>query len=222
MIPPKDAPKLGDYGNILRRHWTVLLCAVVLSTGMGWVSFQKQTPTYQANTLVLITAPGDATTLDAVYGQIVAESRILSYQLLARSNRVTQRTIDQLDLTETTDGLASRISILPTSTPFLNIVVTGTDPDDSRRVADGVTASLIAVSHEMAQVDTAGTELVQVDQAGPAKRQGSPTESMIKAGVLGFVVSFFLVLALGLIEDRLLGRRQVERVVNETAEARAE
>jgi capsular polysaccharide biosynthesis protein len=222
MIPPKDAPKLRDYGHILRRHWLVLLCAVVLSTGTGWVSWHERTPIYEANALVLITAPGDATTLDAIYGQIVAESRILSYQLLARSNRVTQRTIDQLDLAETTDGLAARISIAPTSTPLLNITVTGTDPEDTRRVADGVTASLTAVSHEMAQVDTAGTELVQVDQAGPAKRQGSLTESMIEAGVLGFVVSFFLVLAWGLIEDRLLGRRQLERVVDDAAGARAE
>ena len=83
---------------------------------MGWVSWHERTPIYQANTMVLITAPGDATTLDAIYGQIVAESRILSYQLLARSDRVTQRTIDQLDLAETTDGLAARISIAPTST----------------------------------------------------------------------------------------------------------
>ena len=51
MIPPKDAPKLRDYGNILRRHWLVLLCAVVLSTGVGWVSWHEQTPIYQSNTI---------------------------------------------------------------------------------------------------------------------------------------------------------------------------
>ena len=38
MIPPKDAPTIRDYGHVLRRHWVVLLCAVVLSAGMGWVS----------------------------------------------------------------------------------------------------------------------------------------------------------------------------------------
>lgn len=221
MIPPKDAPTIRDYGHVLRRHWVVLLCAVVLSTGMGWVSWHEQTPTYRANTMVLAITPGDATTLDAFYGQIVAESRVLSYQLLARSNRVTQRTIDQLDLAETTDELAARISIAPTTTPLLDIVVTGTDPEDTRRVADGVTASMIAVSHEMAQVDTAGTELVQVDKAGPAQRQGSLRESIIEAGVLGFVLSLVLVLAWGLIEDRLLGRRQVDRVVTGVTEAGA-
>src|SRR6185295_7513758 len=99
-------------------------------------------------------------------------------QLLAHSNRVTQRTIDQLGLAETTNELAARISIPPTATPLLNIVVTGADPEDTRRVAEGVTASLIAVSHEMAQVDTAGTELVQVDDAGPAQRQGSAAKSI--------------------------------------------
>ena len=73
----------------------------------------------------------------------------------------------------------------------------------------------------MAQVDTAGTELVQVDAAGPAQRQGSLRQSIIEAGVVGFVLSLVLVLAWGLIEDRLLGRRQVDRVVNGVIEARA-
>jgi capsular polysaccharide biosynthesis protein len=221
MIPPKDAPTIREYGNILRRHWAVVLCAVVLSTGMGWVSWHKQTPIYEASTLVLITAPGDASTLDAIYGQILAESRNLTYQVLAHSNRVTQRTIDQLGLAETTDGLAARISIPPSATPLLNIVVTGANPQDTRRVAQGVTDSMVAVSHEMAQVDTAGTELVQVGEAGAAQRQGSLTAIVAEAGALGFVISFFLVLGWGLIEDRLLGRRQVDRVVNGVTEARA-
>ena len=45
---------------------------------------------------------------------------------------------------------------------------------------------------------------------------------MIEAGVVGLVLyGLVLVLAWGLIENRLLGRRQVERVVDDAVEARA-
>jgi capsular polysaccharide biosynthesis protein len=214
VIPPADAPALRDYLQILGRGWLVVLCATVLSTGMGWFSWNNATPIYDSSTKVLIRSTGNATPLDALYGQINAESRVITYQYLARSARVTGPTVDQLDLAQTIQDLAGRISITPSLTPVLDIVVKGTDPDETRKVANAVTANLIAVSGELAKVDGGGTELVLVDEAGPAKREGSLTQELVRAGVLGFVMSLVLVLAWGLLEDRLLGRRQLGRAVD--------
>jgi capsular polysaccharide biosynthesis protein len=77
---------------------------------------------------------------------------------------------------------------------------------------------MVTASQELAKVDTGGTELVVVDEAGPAKRDGSMWRSIITATVLGFVVALVLVLALGLLEDRLLARRQIGRVVDAAVE----
>ncbi|WP_319456301.1 MULTISPECIES: YveK family protein [unclassified Mycobacterium] len=218
MIPPPDAPKAADYLRILGRRWWILVCATALAAGLGWVSWQTETPIYTSSAKVLITSPGSATPLDALYGQVNAESRVITYQYLARSARVTERVIDELGLSETTDELAGRISIPLTLTAVLDVNVKGTDAEETRKVADAVTSTMVTVSQELAKVDTAGTELVVVDEAGPAKRDGSMWQSIIRATVLGFIVALVLVLALGLLEDRLLARRQVGRVVDGAVE----
>jgi capsular polysaccharide biosynthesis protein len=214
VISPADAPRLGDYARIIRRGWLVIVCATVLSTGVGWLAWQTTTPVYDSSSRVIVKSMGDATPLDALYGQINAESRVLTYQYLARSARVTGPTVDQLRLPQTIEDLAGRISIPPSLTPVLDIVVKGTDPDETREVANAVTANLIAVSGELAKVDGGGTELVLVDQAGPAKREGSLVRDLVQAGVIGVLVSLVLVLAWGLVQDQLLGRRQLGRVVH--------
>ncbi|BDX33867.1 hypothetical protein TUM20985_44140 [Mycobacterium antarcticum] len=213
MIPPKDVPQWRDYLNILWRGWWLVVGATALSVGVGWFSWQQTTPVYASSTKILVKSMGDATSLDALYGQINAESRVLTYQYLVRSARVTGPTIDQLGLPQTTGELAGRISITPSLTPILDIVVTGTDPDETRRVADAVTANMIAVSAELAKVDGGRTELLLVDGAGPAKREGSLTADLLQAGFVGFFVSSILWLAWGLFEDRVLGRRQIGRAV---------
>lgn len=211
MIPPKDAPQLRDYAQILGRGWWVVVAATALSVGLGWITWQTATPVYDSSSRVLVKSMGNATSLDALYGQINAESRVLTYQFLARSPRVTGPTIDQLGLAQTTGDLAGRIAIAPSLTPVLDIVVKGTDPEETRRVADAVTANMIALSAELAKVDGGSAELVLVDEAGVAKREGSLVMELVRAGVLGLFVSLVLVLAWGLLQDRLLGRRQLAR-----------
>lgn len=215
MIPPPDAPKAVDYLHILSRRWWVLVCATALAAGLGWLSWQTETPIYTSTAKVLITSPGNATPLDALYGQINAESRVITYQYLAHSARVTEKIINELGLPETTDELAGRISIPLTLTAVLDVSVKGTDAEETRRVADAVTSTMVSVSQELAKVDTGGTELVLVDEAGPAKRDGSMRTSIITAAVVGLSVALVLVLAWGLLEDRLLARRQLGRVVDD-------
>jgi len=214
MIPPKGAPEIRDYFLIVCRSWVVLLCATALAAGLGWVAWQREVPIYSANTKVLIQSQGNATPLDALYGQINAESRIVTYQWLARSVSVTGPTIDQLGLAATTDELAGRISIPLSTTAVMDVVVRGTDADETQRVAEAVTANLIAESHNLLDVDKGGTELAWVDHAATATREGSLTQRILQATAFGFVISLVLVIAWGLLRDRLLGRRQVERVVD--------
>lgn len=214
MISPPDAPRLVDYLQIVLRGWLVLLCATVLSIGVGWIAWETTTPVYDSTSRVIVKSTGDATPLDAFYGQVNSKSRVSTYQYLARSERVTGPTADQLGLALTAQDLAGRISIAPSLTPVMDIVVKGTNPDETREVATAVTANLIAAAGELAKVDGGGTELVLVDDAGPAKREGSLTRNLVQAGGLGFFLALVLVLAWGLLQDQLLGRRQLGRVVN--------
>lgn len=215
MRPPSDAPKGTDYLLMLSRGWIVILCATVLSAGVGWLSWQFAKPTYQSTSKVMVATPGAATTFDSFYGLLNSRSRILSYLLLSHSNQVASRTIEQLGLSDTPADLSKRIVVLPSSTPVFDIAVTGDDPDETQAVTEAVTTNLIALSRQMATVDTAATELIQVDSAGPAQRMGSMWSRVGQAAVLGLILSIVAVIGWALLHGRVLGRRQLARVVED-------
>lgn len=217
MKVPAYVPKVRDYLQMLAGGWFIIVLATAASAGIGWVSWQTAKPVYQSSATVLITTPGAATTFDAFYGQLNSASRSLSFQLLARSEQVTSRTIEQLGLPDSPDGLAGRISVPPTASTVFNVVVAGTDAAETRETAQAVTANLVAVQRQMATVDGSGAELVQLDDAGTATRVGSMWRTIAQATALGFVFSALLTIAWTVSQGRLLTRGQLGRVLDEAA-----
>ncbi|MGE2691035.1 YveK family protein [Mycolicibacterium pulveris] len=220
MRPPAEVPRIRDYLRLLLNGWAVLLCATVVSAASGWLAWQSASPVYTSTARVFAVTPGGATPVDAYYGQLNAVSRNVTTQHLARSRQVTIRTIEQLDLEMSPAELAARITVTATNSALLEVAVVGSDPDLTRRTADGVTQNLVALINEMAAVDTGSAELVVVDAAEPAVRQGSVWQFIVPAGAVGFVLSAVLVLAYGLLRDRMHGTRQLDHVVDEALTGR--
>lgn len=213
-------PRLRDYLLMLRNGWIVILAATALSVGAGWVAWQTADPVYQSTAKVFATTKGSATPVDAYYGHLNSVSRTLTIQNLARSPQVTMRTIDQLGLDDTPGELASRITVVVTTSALMDVLVTGDDPALTRRTANAVAANLMQLTREMGGLDTSNVDLVLVDSAGPAQRAGSMWQFMIQAGALGLAVSVFLVLAYGLVRNKVLGKGHVDRVVDEAVAGR--
>jgi capsular polysaccharide biosynthesis protein len=213
-------PRLRDYLQMLRNGWIVILAATALSVGAGWVAWQTADPVYQSTARVFATTKGSATPVDAYYGHLNSVSRTLTIQNLARSPQVTMRTIDQLGLDDTPGELASRITVVVTTSALMDVLVTGDDPTLTRRTANAVAANLMQLTREMGGLDTSNVDLVLVDSAGPAVRAGSMWQFMIQAGALGLAVSVFVVLAYGLVRNKVLGKGHVDRVVDEAVAGR--
>lgn len=215
MKIPSHVPRLRDYLQILLGGWFIVVLTTAASAGIGWVSWQTAKPTYQSTATVMLVSPGAATTFDAFYGQLNSASRSLSYQLLARSEQVTSRTIEELGLSDSTGGLAGRVSVLPLASTIMSVVTSGTDATETQATTQAVADSLIAVQRQLATVDGSGVELAQLDAAGPAERVGSMWRTVGQAAALGFVFSTMLTIAYGVARGRLLTRRQLGRVVHE-------
>lgn len=213
-------PRLRDYLLMLRNGWIVILAATALSVGAGWVGWQTSAPVYSSTARVFATTKGSATPVDAYYGHLNSVSRTLTIQSLARSPQVTMRTIDQLGLDVTPGDLASRIAVGVTTSALMNVVVTGDDPTITRRTANAVAANLMQLTREMGGLDTSNVDLVLVDSAGPAERVGSTWQFMLHAGALGLAISAVLVLAYGLVGNKVLGKGHVDRVVDEAVAGR--
>jgi capsular polysaccharide biosynthesis protein len=213
-------PRLRDYLQMLRNGWIVILAATALSVGAGWAAWETATPVYQSTAKVFATTKGSATPVDAYYGHLNSVSRTLTIQSLARSPQVTMRTIDQLGLEDTPGELASHITVVVTTSALMDVLVTGDDPILTRRTANAVAANLMQLTREMGGLDTSNVDLVLVDSAGPAERVGSMWQFMIQAGALGLAISVFLVLAYGLVRNKVLGKGHVDRVVDEAVAGR--
>jgi capsular polysaccharide biosynthesis protein len=213
-------PRLRDYLQMLRNGWIVILAATALSVGAGWMAWQTAAPVYSSTARVFATTKGSATPVDAYYGHLNSVSRTLTIQSLARSPQVTMRTIDQLGLDVTPGELAARIAVGVNTSALMDVVVTGGDPTTTRRTANAVAANLMQLTREMGGIDTSNVDLVLVDSAGPAERVGSAWQFMIHAGLLGLAISAVLVLAYGLVRNKVLGKGHVDRVVDEAVAGR--
>jgi capsular polysaccharide biosynthesis protein len=220
MRPPARVPRVRDYLHLLRNGWIVILCATALSVGAGWMAWQTADPVYQSTARVFATTKGSATPVDAYYGHLNSVSRTLTIQSLARSPQITMRTIDQLGLEDTPGDLAARIAVGVKNSALMDIVVTGGDPTLTRRTANAVAANLMQLTREMGGVDTSNVDLALVDSAGPGERVGSMWQFMWHAGALGLAISVVLVLAYGLVTNKLLGKGHVDRVVDEAVAGR--
>lgn len=216
MKPPSGVPLVRDYLRIIVGGWLVILCATVLSGAAGWLAWYAGTPVYQSTAKLFVITPGNATTIDAYYGQLNAALRAPSYVQLAHSKQVTARTIEQLELTETPDSLAARISALPVTSVLLDVSVVGTDREQTRETADVVADNMVGLTRQLATVESGDTELAKVGEAGPAQRVDSMWANVGEAAAVGFGLSVLLVIAHGLLRDRLLARRQVDRLIDET------
>jgi capsular polysaccharide biosynthesis protein len=209
-----------DYLVLLRNGWIVILATTALSVGAGWIAWETSDPVYSSTARMFATTRGSATPIDAYYGHLNSVSRTLTIQRLARSPQITARTVDQLGLQDTPDGLGSRITVGVTTSALVEVQVTGDDPELTRRTTNAVAANLLQLTREMGGVDTSNVELAIVDAAGPADRLGSMWQFMLHAGLLGLALSAVLVLAYGLVRNKVLGKRDVDRVVEEAVAGR--
>lgn len=215
MRPPTQVPRARDYLTLLMQGWITVLCATALSVGAGWIAWSLADPQYQSSAGVFIVTPGGATTQDAYYGSLNSASRISTFQELAHSSLVTMRVVDELNLPKTPDELAEDITVIGIPPAVLAISVVGDDPTLTVETADAVTVAMIDVSRELAALDTSAPELVLVDTAGPAIRLGSVWKQLLVGGGIGFALSAVLVVAHGLVRDRIAGRQQATHILAE-------
>jgi capsular polysaccharide biosynthesis protein len=212
--PPANVPRLRDYLQLLKDGWIVIVCATALSVGAGWLARQTTDPVYQATTRVFAVTSGGAEVTDAYYGNFTAMAWALNYPQLARSPQVTMRTIEQLGLHQTPADLASHITV-GVANALIEIDVTGTDPNVTRDTANVVTYSLIQLTREIQELDTAGTDLVLVDAANSVSdKRGPLARFLVLGGVFGLALSTLLVIAHGLLRDSVLGRDHVGHIVD--------
>jgi capsular polysaccharide biosynthesis protein len=212
--PPRDAPQIRDYGNLLARYWIIVVLATVLSAGAGWLVWHHER-NYVASIKFLVVTPGGAQPFDAFYGNLTAMSRTLTYESLAHNPKVLQQTEDELGADRGGQTLVKGITVVPSTSAVFDVLVAAAEPEAAKNAANTLARNMVAASAELQKADPEAAGLVLVDQANDvADARGSATSVMITGALLGLISSVVLVLAYGLVLGSVDNRRQVAHIVD--------
>ncbi|RSX55325.1 polysaccharide biosynthesis tyrosine autokinase [Bifidobacterium samirii] len=222
---------VADILEALKKHLIVELVVLLAALAGGFLYVNQQTPQYTATAQMFAsfnrnpTEAGTETDLGTPsYSEIQSQSSYVTSQLgtlptLATTPAVLQPVIDELKLDTTVSALAGSIGISTSSTYFVNITATNTDPQTAADIANAVGRSL----KEQLSSDSYSSERTYVlsylnlSVIREASVPGSPSSPnvksfMFKMLLIGVVAAVFAGLVAEMLDQRLRQMADLQRI----------
>lgn len=201
---------------IKRRKWIVLII-VLLSMGVGALLVFKDkasyVPIYQAYTRIRINTAKSAE--DQMFSpQTTALNQNISntYLNLIKSKNTMEDVIKTLDLKMKPEQLSSMVNAVAdeNNTEFISITVTGSDKKMIQEIAN-----ILPSAYNRELIKTINLDCVQVidlaeEPKFPLSAQSNSISKIVKFGVVGIVVSIFVVLLLEYLNNKIITPQDVE------------
>lgn len=180
----------------LRKWWWILVGLTVLGGAAGAAATLLITPQYESSSQIFVAfdAPEGADSSELVQANNFAIQKVYSYIEVAKSQRVLDRVIADLDLDTTADELSRDITVMvPTSSAVITITATAANPQDAAALSSAVVSAFSDVVLEL-ETPTAGgvppLRIESLEDAVPADTPSSP--NLLVDIVLGMLVGFAL------------------------------
>lgn len=193
--------KLSEYLSVLRSFWRSILAITVAGVAAAVALSVTAVPTYSAATSLFFSAHSGSSAGDLTQGSSYAETQVISYSQLATKALVLQPVIDKLQLKETPESLASKVSVSsPESTSLIDITVQGIDPGLTAATADAIGAQLVTAAAQLTPTGDNGQKVVQAIVVNPAKIPTKPTSPKVP---LNLTLGLLIGLSAGIIQAGL-------------------
>lgn len=143
MYTDDIAPQFGDYVAVLRRSAWLVIVVVVFTVAATVALSMSQAPEYRAQADVAVEPfrqAEDATLQEVILG----DSTVNTERQVLTSRPVTDRVIDDLELSTSTDNLLDKVTVtIITDTRVLEVRVEDTDPQRAADIANGYVNSYL-------------------------------------------------------------------------------
>jgi succinoglycan biosynthesis transport protein ExoP len=138
--------ELRQYIAIALKWWWLMLLSTLIAAGAGYSVSNRQTPVYQATAILIVGQTIQSTELTS--SDILTSERLArTYADMAQLQPVLQGVVDAISLSDTWQGLRSRVSVNPRrDTQLLEIAVEASSPEEARVTADELARQLIRLS----------------------------------------------------------------------------
>lgn len=180
-------------GLMLHRLWLIILCAAVAGVVAFGVSKYVLTEEFQSTTRIYVLNRQNAETL--TYSDVQLGTQLTKdFTQIIKSRYVLESVIDVCGLQDTSDSLASRISVdTQSDTRIITIIVTDRDPAMAQYIANELCEA--SAERIMSVMDIQAVNVV--DEANLPTHPSAP--NVLKWTAVGFLLGAFLCMAVVLI-----------------------
>lgn len=209
--------KLHEYLSVLRNFWRSILATTLAGVAAAVALSVTAVPTYSTTTSLFFSAHSGSSAGELSQGSSYAETQVISYSQLATKALILQPVIDKLQLKETPESLAGKVTVSsPESTSLIDITVQGIDPRMTAVTADAIGVQLVTAAGQLSPTGDNGQKVVQALVVSPAKIPTKPTSPKVPLNLtLGLLIGLSAgIIQAGLresLDTRVQGRADVAR-----------
>ncbi len=192
----------------LVKHWKALVASMVLLAAVfGLYSKITFVPEYEASAeMYVLTKSTSITSLADIQ---VGSSLTNDYEYVITGRTVLSQVIDNLDMDETYEQLSKRVSIEnPTDTRVLKIVVTDTDLEASKTVADEI--AKVSSQYIADNMDQSQPKIIQTAYASKTPVNNNILKNTVIGAVLGLFLATGIVVLGYMLDDTISNADDME------------
>lgn len=198
---------------IRERLWFIILITVLAVGISAIISYFVLEPVYKASTTLMVGKPPEYYTEGAqlqIQDLNLNQRLARTYGEIVKSRGVSELVISRLKLDLTPEQLKNKTSVdLVKDTEFITISVTDTDPEQSAIIANKVAEIFQDRVIEMMKVDNVQVLDSAIVPKAPIKPR--PGLNMAIAGVLGIMLSIFIVFLLEYLDNTVKTSEDIEK-----------
>ena len=205
---------MREYFLILgKRIWTIVLITAISIAVSGVLSYFVLEPQYQTFTTLMVGKPKEYQNYDQKldYNEVLLNQKLVTtYGELVKSRVVTDEVINNLGLDLSYKDFAEKVSVnLVKDTEIIKIEVTDKDPKLAAVIANETAQVFMKHVKDIMMVEN--VQIIDEARVPEIPVKPRPKMNMAIAGVLGLMISIFLVFLLEYLDNTIKTPEDIER-----------
>lgn len=193
-----------DLLRAMRRHWWLVVAALVVSTGTAGLVTALAVPQYATSLTFFVTTPSTGVT-DAYQGGLFSQQRVKSYADMLNGDRLARAVADSEGVDLSAQQVQSRVSGRAVrDTVLLEATVTDSDRDRSKQVATALGTEFVSLVEKLETPPGQRESAVKVEVvAGPTLNSQPISPTPVRNLALGGLLGLLLGVGVAALRERL-------------------
>ena len=197
---------------IIKRLWIIILATIICTIASGIISYFVLDNTYEASaTLIVSKTREDQSNLQ--YNDILLNQKLVkTYSEVVKSNRVLEKVIDEMNLELSSSSLRNKIQVNSVSdTEIIRIAVDDINPIFAADLANAVAVVFIDEIGSIMKMDN--VQFIDNAKVPKTPIKPRPMMNMGIAGLLGLMVSVFIIFLIEYLDNTIKDPKDIETVL---------